>query len=51
MGFNSAFKWLKMIREAAHLARMAEINKCVEDFVMEHVKGEDLLSEVVVELR
>jgi hypothetical protein len=39
------------LREAVHLARIAEINKCVEDFVMEHVKGRNLLSEVVVELR
>ena len=39
------------MREAVHIVRMAEINKCVEDFVVEHVKGRDLLSEVVVELR
>ena len=51
MRFNSAFKGLKRITEAVHLARMAEINKCVEEFVMEHVKGRDLLSEVIVELR
>ena len=51
IGFNSAFKGLKRIREAVHLARMVEIYKCVEDFVMEHVKGRDLLSEVIVKLR
>jgi hypothetical protein len=37
--------------EAMHMARIAEINKCVEDIVMENVKGRDLLSEVIVELR
>jgi hypothetical protein len=39
------------MREAVNMARMAEIKKCVEDFVIEHVKGRDLLSEGVVELR
>jgi len=51
MGFNSAFKGLKRIREAVHVARMPEIKKCVEVFVMEHVKGRGLLSVVIVELR
>jgi hypothetical protein len=39
------------MREAVNMARMAEISTCVEDFVIEHVKWRDLLSEVVVELR